>query len=235
MTLIALPQNALFLKPGFGLALTQRKAIETMCERIATVGLLNPLVVTKKQSRYFVVDGKKRFQAIKTLARRNKLPRTLNKVPCILKDDETLASQMHRKPVLMSEQDLAHHIMSADASGATYEEISALFDCSEEVITQARSISRLHPKLKLAFINNTINLAQAAALSSIPNPQAQWDLLTKLGPFATEPEIIAAIADGETVLELPNGDMMILPTRTPYSPIQMPALSFIQSDYQIAA
>lgn len=213
MTLIALPQTALHLDTDFGYAMTQHKTIETMCKHISAVGLLNPLVVTKRDGRYVVIDGKKRFHAIKTLARRNKLPRTLHKIPCVVNDNEPLTARPSGSPVLLTEQDLAHHIIRADANGATYSEISEKFDCSEAVITQARSLSLLHPKLMLAFINNTINLSQAAALATLPNRDAQWDLLIKLGPFATEPEIIAAIAGGETVLELPNGEIMLLPTR----------------------
>lgn len=217
MTLISIPQNALRLKTEFGFHPSQRKAIDDMCEHIACVGLLNPLIVTPEKGRYIILDGKIRFQAIQKLARQKRLPRSLNKVPCLLNDKEPMSIHMNGKPLLLSEQDLAHAILCADRKGATYPEISALLDCSEKVITQARSIGRLHAKLKLAFINTTITLAQAAALSTIPNPQAQWDLMIQLGPFASEPKIIAAIAKGETVLGLPNGDMLILPSRA-YKP-----------------
>lgn len=235
MTLIALPQDALCLNTDFGFAISQRKRIDEMCERIAKVGLLNPLVVTKEKGRFLIIDGKKRFHAIKKLARTNKLPRTLHKVPCILNDNEPIAPFANEKPLLLTEQELAHEIIRADAKGATYTEISALLDCSEKIITQARSLSRLHSKLMLSFINNSISLAQAAALSTLPNKEAQWDLLVQLGPFATEPQIIAAIAKGDTVLELPNGETMILPSRAQKTPFVSAYLEPRPQSFRLAA
>ena len=213
MTLISIPQDALILKAPFGFSIAERKGIEEMCRQIVSFGLLNPLIVKREKGRFVIVDGKKRFQAIKKLAKMNKLPRSLNKIPCVVKDDEIVIKLSPEKPLLLSEQDLVHEILTQDAKGQTYREISRSLECSEKVITQARSLCRLHSKLMLAFMNNTITLAQAAALSTLPNKDAQWDLLMQLGPFATEPQIIEAIASGETVLELPNGDTMILPSR----------------------
>lgn len=134
-------------------------------------------------------------------------------------------------PLLMSEQELAHHILRAEKEGADYPEISARFNCSDAVITQARSLYRLHPKLMLAFINEAINLDLAAALSSIPNHQAQYDLMLQLGPYARKPSIIKAIAEGDTVLELPNGDILIVPSRAPkpHPSHQSPSLGLFNS------
>lgn len=215
MTLIALPQDALVLNAPLGFAICERESIKEMCARITAFGLLNPLVVKREEERFVIVDGKKRFQAIKKLARLNRLPRTLNKIPCVLNDNKPMTDHALKKPLLLSEQDLVHEILSQDCKGRTYEEISKLLDCSESIIRQARSLRLLHPKLSLAFMNNTISLAQAAALSTLPNKDAQWQLLIQLGPFVTEPQIINAIASGETVLELPNGDTIILPSRAP--------------------
>lgn len=215
MTLLTLPLNGLCLKTNMSFVLSERKNIDEMCKRITSVGLLNPLTVSKEKGRYIIIDGKKRYCAIKKLARTNRLPRTLNKVPCVLKDNIPLLTRSQEKPLLLSEQDLAHQILRAEARGASYPEICALLDCSETVITRARSLKHLHPKLMLAFINNVITLAQAAAFSTLPNQAAQWALLSKLGPFVTEPQIIDAISSGETVLNLPNGEIMILPSRTP--------------------
>lgn len=215
MTILTLPLNGLCLKTNMSFVLSEKKNIDEMCKRITSVGLLNPLTVSKEKGRYIIIDGKKRYCAIKKLARTNRLPRTLNKVPCVLNDNAPLLPRSQEKPFLLSEQDLAHQILRADARGASYPQICALLDCSETIITRARSLKHLHPKLMLAFINNVITLAQAAAFSTLPNKAAQWALLTKLGPFVTEPQIINAISSGETVLNLPNGEIMILPSRTP--------------------
>ena len=235
MTLIAIPQNALVLKTPLGFSIAERRRIDDICLKIAAFGLLNPLVVKREKGRFVIIDGKKRFQAIKKLSKINKLPRTLNKIPCVLNENMPLANASPEKPVLLTEQDLVHEILSEDIKGSTHAQISTRLECSEKVIAQALSLSGLHSKLKLAFMHNTIDLAQAAALSTLPNKDAQWELLVQLGPFATEPEIIAAIANGETVLELPNGDTIILPSRKPEHHLAFTMKPSFAANFQIAA
>ena len=117
--------------------------------------------------------------------------------------------------VTLSEQELVHLILRAVANGATYTQIRMKFICSEDMITQARSLSRLHTKLMLAFIKMKINLTQAAAFCTLPNPQAQLNLLSDLGSFVNDPDVISAVASGKTVIKLPDGDVIILPSRKP--------------------
>lgn len=235
MTLISLPQDAIRLKTEFHLSSSQRKLTEDMCESLCSYGLLNPLIVTKQKGRYRVIDGTVRLRAIKKLTQMKKLPRSLNKIPCFVTDNDPVARRFDEKPHLMTEQDLAHNILSLIRDGATPAEINAKLYCSGGVIAQARSLNRLHPKLSQAFGNGTINLAQAAAFSTVPNIDAQWDMLIKLGPFASEPEIIDSIAKGETVLELPNGDVMILPSRAPRPKLSPTVPAICHEAMQMAA
>jgi len=213
MTLISVPQNALVLKTSLGFSLPEREQIEMLCNKILAFGLLNPLTVMFEKGRFIIVDGKKRFYALRALLRSNKLPHGLTKIPCVLLSHHPATQRKAEKPLLMSEQTLVHEILRADRKGATYSEISSLLECSEAIISQARSLPCLHEKLLLAFMNNTIDLAQAAALATFPNKQAQLDLLEQLGAFATQPQIIEAITDGATTLELPNGETLVLPSR----------------------
>jgi len=218
MTIIALPTNLLCLETELTFPLLHRKIIEEISRRIKSVGLLNPLIVTKIKGRYLVIDGKKRLHAIKKLARQNKLPRTLHTVPCLLSDSDPTTSEPINKPLLLSDYELVQEIIKANEAGKDEKDIIQMLECSQQVIRQALSLKSLCPKLEQAFMNTAINLAQAAALATIPNPQAQWDLLVQLGPFVSEPDIIKAIAKGKTVLELPNGDVLLLPSRTPILP-----------------
>ena len=213
MTLIALPKDVLWLKTEFSFSLAHRKIIDQICDGIGAVGLLNPLIVTKVKGRYLVVDGKKRLHAIKKLARLNRLPRTLNTVPCLVTDSDPVSIDKNEKPILLSDIELVQEILLAETAGVSVSDIETKLECSQEFISQALSLKKLDEKLIQAFLNNAINLEQASALATIPNPNAQWDLLLQLGPFATQPEIISAIASGSTVLELPNGDVLLLPSR----------------------
>jgi uncharacterized ParB-like nuclease family protein len=220
MTVISLPQEALYSKVAMRLSLAIRRDIEALSQDIAAIGLLNPLIVMKDKGRYVIIDGKKRFQAIKKLTRRKMLPRTLHKVPCIVTDGISLSQLKSPKPILLSDQDLVDSLVRAIKSGETVEEASHKYQCSTEIARKALSLESLHVKLKQAFISGTINLEQAAAFATLPNPKSQWNLLIQLGPFGNDTEIIAAISAGETVIETPGGNILILPSRAPVRPIE---------------
>lgn len=213
MTIISLSQDVLFSKTPIGFYISNKRRIDDLCQHIIATGLLNPLVVIRQNGRYLIVDGKKRFEAIKKMTRLKTLPRALNKVPCIVANNVQPPASMEHKPMLLSEQDLVHGILNASKSGKTIKDICHDFACSPETVGKALSIQTLHAKLKLAFTNATINIDQAAAFATLPSPGSQWDLLIQLGPFAADTDIITAIAEGQTVIELSSGDILILPSR----------------------
>lgn len=213
MTLRRLPHNALYLKTPISTSDKALRDIKVMCHRIMSAGLLNPLIVSKQQDRFVIVDGKKRFLAIQVLAHNNKLPRSLSKIPCLVTSDAALKAPVPHAPALMDQQDLVHNIIAAAQDGLTNAQIKYRYACSDDIISQALSVQNLHPKLKIAFCKGTLNLKQAAAFATLPNLQSQWELLIKLGPFASDAHIIKAIAIGSTVIQMSGGDVIILPSR----------------------
>lgn len=215
MTVISLPQEALASKIAFCFSRETKRDIDALCQDIARVGLLNPLIVMKEKGRYVILDGKKRFQAIRKLTRRKMLPRTLNKVPCIVTDRISISEHKSAKPILLSDQDLAAGITQMVGLGSTPKEAGLKYQCSSEIVSKALSLENLHQKLREAFASGTINLEQAAAFATLPNPKSQWDLLLKLGPFISDTAIISAISDGDTVIETSAGNIVILPSRAP--------------------
>lgn len=221
MTYLSLPQDALTLKPAALISQTYLKDIRKISKHIVATGLLNPLIVAQQQGRYIVVDGAKRLRAIRELIQNKRLPRTLNKIPCIIVDeasDMTGMAVKSDKPLLLTEADLVHGIILDVDAGLTNREICEKFACSDEVVNQALRVPCLHPKLQSAFSRGTIDLKQAAAFASFPNLKSQWQLLLALGPFASDTDIINAISGGNTVLELKTGDVIILPSRRPNQP-----------------
>ena len=59
------------------------------------------------------------------------------------------------------------------------------------------------------------SIAQARAFASLPNMDSQDQLLLALGPFADAPDILKAIENGETVIEMGDDNIIILPSRDP--------------------
>lgn len=214
MTLTLIP-----LRDLTALENVQRLSIRKQCEldpikrSISNDGLLNPLVVMKQNDRYYVIDGKKRLKVIRQLVKAKKQTRALNKIPCIIKESPDHIISETRRPMLMSGPELAHAIISQIDQGHPPVSVAQRFECEHSVVEDAISLKNLHPKMLTHFNNKAITLEQASAFATIPNPEAQLNLLMQLGPFVSNMDIIKAIKAGETVIEVPNGDVVILPSR----------------------
>lgn len=176
-------------------------------------GLLNPLIVMKQEGNYQVIDGKKRLSAIKQLASSQKRSRKNSKIPCIIHDCDQLTLDGPKRPILLSSPELAHAILSEIDSGLSPVSIAQRFECDYGVIDDAVSLRKLHPKLLQHFNNQALSLEQAAAFATIDNPKAQLNLLLQLGPFVSDEVIISEIKSGATVIEVPDGNVVILPSR----------------------
>ncbi len=219
MTTQLLPLKSLtFDTPLARLKFKFKSQMNHIKDSIARDGLLNPLIVVKKAKKFEVIDGKKRLRALKALSKSPLFARALTKVPCIIKDsfETDTITLANDRPSLMTESELAHAILKETQKGASTIHIAERFNCSLQIVEDASSLSTLGSKVMKCFSDGSINLEQAAALATVPNPKAQWDLLQHLGPFASDETIIRAIRSGETVIELPNDNILIVPSRTPY-------------------
>jgi len=225
MTTATLPVTPLSISvlmktlPGKALRL-KAKDIHSLAKRILRDGLLNPIVVRRRGAQLVVVDGAKRLAAMKLLKRHNRLPRSLYKIPCIVTDDALDAPLPEAKPApaLKTDAELARAINDAVKAGQSRDAIAARFDCAPAYIDYAASLSDLNPQIKDYFRSGHICLEQAAAFASIECPDAQWRLLQELGPFAHADDVIAAILAGKTVVDMPDGNVMIMPSRRTPSP-----------------
>lgn len=198
----------------------QAKDIHSLAKQILTDGLLNPILVRRSGRSLVVVDGSKRLAAMQLLKRAGKLPRSLSRVPCIVSDEAIAAPvpALPSVPMLKTDAELARAINAALKSGQSRSVIAARFDCAPAVIDYAASLNTLHPQIREYFNSGHIGLDQAAAFAGIENIDAQWRLLQELGPFAHANEVIAAILAGQTVVDMPDGNVMIMPSRRLPSP-----------------
>jgi len=190
--------------------------LDTLRHSLTANGLLNPLRVTPHKKKFLVVDGKKRLKAIKLLARTG--AQSFSKIPCVIDTfDSSINTETAPKdrPALLSAAELAHLILTQVRKSVPLNYIAQRYECDMHVVRKCLRLPGLHVKVLKAFYDGTISLEQASALSHIPNPKAQWNLLLQLGPFASDRRILKAIINGETVLDLPDGNTIILPSRLP--------------------
>ncbi|WP_026942048.1 ParB/RepB/Spo0J family partition protein [Hellea balneolensis] len=189
----------------------------TVKNSIEKDGLLNPLIVIKQKGRFIVVDGKKRLLALRELAKSSKFRRALYKIPCIVDCTAEVGAEPTR-PALMTGPELVHKIIQSVGRGMSRAMLAQRYECSASVIEDALSLRNLNPRLLKAFNNGSLTLEQSAAFATIDNPNAQWTLLLQLGPSVSNADIISAIKSGEAVLDLPCGEVIILPSRNSRKP-----------------
>ena len=213
MTLTTLDINKIVLNAGTLTRIKPTPLFRELMDSIRRLGLLNPLTVTPKGNKFEIVDGAERFVAIKLLKKLNDLPRTLHKIPCHVQRHMTGAFSAPVKPLMRKDSELAADIIEAKTAGMSVRTICEDFYCKANYVETILSLKNLHPRIKYMFDRNLFTLDQAAAFAKIPNPTAQWRLLEQLGPYAKVDDILAAVDRGDTVVELPSGDTLILPSR----------------------
>jgi len=194
----------------FGQRLDDVRQIETS---IARHGLLNPLIVMQRGKRFIIVDGKKRLAALRRMRFTGTLPRSLVNVPYILVEDKNAASKSGMG--LLSNQERFSEVSRLREQGLSVTQIATTLYVSNQCVRDLISIGMLSPRLRQAYFGGTISTAQARAFASLPNMEAQDSLLIALGPFADAPEILKAIESGETVLDMGDDNVIILPSRRP--------------------
>ena len=197
------------------------KEVQQIQASIAAHGLLNPLIVLKRGQKLIVIDGKKRLAALRRLKFAGELPRSLVNIPYILiaEQDGYKAQPMS----LLSNQERYEEVLKSRRQGMGLMEIAAEFYMSKQCVKDLLGIARLSPRLQKAYFGGTISIDQARAFATLPNMDTQDMLLVALGPFANAPEILNAIENGETVIDMGDENVIILPSRVTSKPLPIAA------------
>ncbi len=197
------------------------KAIKTLEISIVTHGLLNPLIVKHSETGLIVVEGHKRLMAAKRLKAAGKLPRDLHTLPYVILGEHI---EVYNAPMsLLSNRDQFMEVGRLHTQGHSVRDIANALDSPVRHIRDILSITKLSRHLQASFLCDLISIEQARAFATVPNKEAQNALMQALGPFAKEPDIISAIYSGETVLTIEDGNIIILPSRTPVEKTRMAA------------
>ncbi len=215
MDMHLLPLKSLSVQPNMIFFKRERKRpnMSLLAKSIVNDGLLYPLVVKKIHDRYIVLDGKKRLYILNQLSKLKNFTRSLYKIPCIIQPENKAQDISRDKPMLLSEPELANEIITAAQQNISHVSIAQRFECKLSIVKDCLSLQKLSPELLMHFNNQVINLQQAAAFATIENKDSQLLLLKLLGPFVSNVEIIKAIKDGKTVIEISEDNIIFLPSR----------------------
>jgi len=192
------------------------KEVTQIQNSIAAHGLLNPLIVMQRGNKLVIVDGKKRLAALRRMRFAGELPRSLVNVPYILiaqKEDYERSAMS-----LLSNRERFEEVVKLRRKGLGLMEIAAELYISKNCVKDLLRIALLSPRLRQAYFGGTITMDQARAFATLPSVDAQDQLLIALGPFANAPEILKAIEEGETVINMDDDNVIILPSRRPLTP-----------------
>lgn len=192
------------------------KQVAQIQSSIDAHGLLNPLVVMRHRNKLVVVDGKKRLAALRRMRFSGELPRSLVNVPYITTNQETCDQETPMS--LLSNRERYEEVLKMRKMGYGLMQIAAELYVSKNCVRELLYITRLSPRLRKAFFSDTLTMAQARAFAALPSPEAQDQLFLALGPFANAPDILSAIEAGETVINIENDNVIILPSRRPLTP-----------------
>lgn len=194
------------------------KEVAQIQSSIAAHGLLNPLVVMQRGGKLVIVDGKKRLAALRRMRFAGELPRSLINVPYILIDQK--ADYERGVMTLLSNRERFEEVINLRRKGLGLMEIAGELYISKQCVKDLLSVALLSPRLRQAYFGGTISTQQARAFASLPNADSQDQLLIALGPFADAPEILKAIESGDTVIEMDDDNVIILPSRRSLTPYQ---------------
>ena len=194
------------------------KDVQQIQNSISKHGMLNPIRVMPRGKKLVIIDGKKRLAALRRMRFQGTLPRSLVNVPYVIVNEDTslAAPQMS----LLSNEEKFEETLALRKQGKSLMEIATTLYVSKQCVKDLLSVSRLSPRLRHAYFGGTISIEQAKVFASLPNKDAQDLLLVALGPFANAPDILSAIQSGETVIDMGDENVIILPSRN-----NVPALS----------
>lgn len=181
---------------------------------LRNLGFLNPIRVRKVKTGFQILDGRKRLRAVEYLKAHKLLPRRLRQIPYqIVEGSEEYLTFNPGKPELWSARAFYDNVVEQKKKGRSLSAIAREFFSDEETIIEVLRLTALHPKVLSFYTENIISLRQAAALARITDAERQIRTLKVLISHADDRKATRAVARGQTLYELENGDLIILPQR----------------------
>lgn len=163
--------------------------VKTLEASILRFGLLSPLVAAQQNGRLVIIDGRKRFAALRRLAFEGRLPATLKKIPYIL---ASLQSAAESASVLVSSETLYKSVSLRFQEGQDTDMIAKALGISHQCVRDLISLKRVAPAIRKAFYQRQISFEVAKAYAAIPSRARQLILYQRLGQDASAEEILRA-------------------------------------------
>jgi ParB family chromosome partitioning protein len=153
--------------------------IKGLAESIENQGLLQPVVVRKKDNGFEIISGERRFRAFNYLKRET--------IPCIVRDKVTdremlelaLVENIQREQLNEIEKAIAYQKLLLECN-YTHDELSKQVGKSRSVISNSLRLLNLPDKIQQLLRKDEISMGHARALLSIEDEAEQLNLAEKI-------------------------------------------------------
>jgi ParB family chromosome partitioning protein len=153
--------------------------IKGLAESIENQGLLQPVVVRKKDDGFEIISGERRFRAFNYLKRET--------IPCIVRDKVTdremlelaLVENIQREQLNEIEKATAYQKLLLECN-YTHDELSKQVGKSRSVISNSLRLLNLPDKIQQLLRKDEISMGHARALLSIEDETEQLNLAEKI-------------------------------------------------------
>jgi ParB family transcriptional regulator, chromosome partitioning protein len=156
-----------------------KEEIDNLAQSISKQGLLQPILLRKKDDGYEIISGERRFRAMKILGN--------DKVPCIVKPKITdhemiemaLVENIQRENLNDIEQAVAYQRLMLEC-GLSHEEIAKKVGKSRSTVTNFLRLLRLPEEVQTMLRKKELTMGHARALLAIEDPEKQKAIAKKI-------------------------------------------------------
>ncbi len=156
----------------------ERTAIEELAQTIKKHGLLQPILVQKKDDHYVVISGERRLRSLIHLG--------LTKAPCIVKEfdrrktlEVSLIENIQREQLDPIEEANVYKLLLADYA-LTQEALAEQVGKNRATIANRLRLLNLPDEVQAAIADGRLTEGQARPLLSIKNPELQSKLFREI-------------------------------------------------------
>lgn len=153
-------------------------ALNDLAESIKIYGIIQPLVVAKKENYYEIIAGERRWRAAKIAG--------LKEVPVVIREYSpedilavSLIENIQRENLNPIEEALAYQKLLNDYN-LKQDEVAEKVSKSRSAIANTMRLLNLDERVQQMIIDEMISSGHARTLLSIQNKQEQYDLATKI-------------------------------------------------------
>ena len=154
------------------------ESLKELADSVRTYGIIQPLIVRKKDDHYEIVAGERRWRAAKMAG--------LREVPVLIRDygdvqvsEIALIENIQRKDLNPMEEAAAYRTLM-ETYGLKQAEVAEKVSRSRTVIANALRLLKLDPRVQEQVADGSISTGHAKVLLGLQKEDLQWEAANKI-------------------------------------------------------